>query len=151
MPAKCCLLTALASLTMLALLHSPTANARPLRPTDAQTAALSRTLTPEPVAAAPDAACCPEPCIHYRHCGPKLCCGPCKPPKPIVLKVKHPCTCCEIEVPVCLPACCEGEPTVCTGKGFLCRDIVEYEWCCGYSVRVAFKKCGDLVVTTWGR
>lgn len=100
--------------------------------------------TPPPV-------CCPKPCISYRHCGPKLCCGPCEPPVQTVLKVKDPCTCCEIEVPLCIPACCKGEPTLCCGRGFLGRSTVEYEWCCGYRVRVAFKRCGDLIVSTWGR
>ncbi|HTM55595.1 MAG TPA: hypothetical protein VL175_16320 [Pirellulales bacterium] len=95
-------------------------------------------------------ACCPKPCITYRHRGPKLCCG-CEPGIETVLKVKDPCTCCEVDVPVCLPACCQGEPKVCVGTGFLGRDIVEYEWCCGFSVRVAFKHNGDLIVTTWGR
>jgi hypothetical protein len=130
-----------------------TAHARRVGPTDAQPASIAtvESVTPEPVCGAPKPNCCPEPCIKYRHCGPKLCCGPCEPGKSIVLKVKDPCTCCEVDVPVCLPACCDGEPTVCAGKGFLCRDIVEYEWCCGFYVRVAFKKCGDLVVTTWGR
>lgn len=93
--------------------------------------------------------CCP-PKIHYRHRGPKLCCG-CEPGVETILKVKNPCTGCEVDVPVCVPACCQGEPTVCAGRGFLGRDVVEYEWCCGYSVRVAFKHCGDLLVTTWGR
>lgn len=141
-----CMLCVLAFGTVLVV--AQTAPARQTKQADTQLASFSKSLgdcaTPEP-------ACCPKPCIIYRHCGPKLCCGPCQPPKPIVLTVKDPCTCCEVEVTVCLPACCEGEPTVCSGKGFLCRDIVEYEWCCGYSVRVAFKKCGDLVVTTWGR
>jgi hypothetical protein len=100
-------------------------------------------------AAQPD--CCPKPCITYRHCGPKLCCGCCKPPVETVLKVKTPCTGCEIDVTACVPACCTGEPTVCCGIGFLGRPIVVYEWCCGYSVRVAFKHCGDVLVTTWGR
>jgi hypothetical protein len=98
----------------------------------------------------PQAVCCPKPCITYRHRGPKLCCG-CEPGVPTVLLVKDPCTCCEVEVPVCLPACCQGEPTVCSGVGFLGRDIVDYEWCCGFSVRVVFKHSGDLLVTTWGR
>jgi hypothetical protein len=97
---------------------------------------------------APKEPCCPEPCLVYRHCGPKLCCG-CEPPKEIVLKVKDPCTGCEIDVPVCAPACCEGEPEVCAGKGFLCRDKVEYEWCCGFRVTVVFRKC-DVLVRTWG-
>ena len=97
---------------------------------------------------APKEPCCSEPCLVYRHCGPKLCCG-CEEPKEIVLKVKDPCTGCEIDVPVCAPACCEGEPEVCAGKGLLCRDKVEYEWCCGFRVTVVFRKC-DVLVRTWG-
>jgi hypothetical protein len=98
---------------------------------------------------APKPTCCPEPCIVYRHCGPKLCCG-CDPPKEITLKVKNPCTGCEVDVPVCLPACCEGEPTVCCGTGLFCRDVVDFEWCCGFRVKVVFRHCGDLLVKTWG-
>lgn len=127
-----------------ALLAAQTAQAR-IRRADPQPASITTAETVMPASA-----CCPKPCIKYRHRGPKLCCT-CEPGKEVVLLVKDPCTCCEVEVPVCLPACCEGEPTVCNGKGFLCRDTVEYEWCCGFYVRVAFKKCGDLVVTTWGR
>ncbi|MEX0677079.1 MAG: hypothetical protein WD063_08390 [Pirellulales bacterium] len=151
MLSKRCMLVALALGTTWMVIQ--TAQARPVAPADAQTASIANaeTVTAEPISGAPEPDCCPPPCIKYRHCGPKLCCGPCKPPKQIVLKVKNPCTCCEVEVPVCLPACCEGDPTVCCGKGFLCRDVVEYEWCCGFYVRVAFKRCGDLVVTTWGR
>ena len=146
-----CMLIALVLGTTWAV--AQTAQARRIKPVDTQLArfAKAESVTPEPVCGAPEPNCCPPPCIKYRHRGPKLCCGPCKPGKPIVLTVINPATCCEVEVPVCLPACCEGEPTVCTGQGFLCRDIVEYQWCCGFYVRVAFKHCGDLVVTTWGR
>ncbi len=105
---------------------------------------------PAPVCCEPKV-CCVEPCITYRHRGPKLCCGTCEQPTKVVLKVKNPCTGCEVKVPVCLPACCKGEPTVCSGTGFLGRNVVELEWCCGYSVRIAFKHTGDLLVTTWGR
>ena len=100
--------------------------------------------TPQPV-------CCPTPCITYRHHGPKLCCGCCLPPVETVLKVKNPCTGCETDVKVCLPGCCTGEPKVCCGTGIFGRDVIEYTWCCGFSTRVAFKRCGDLLVTTWGR
>ncbi len=100
--------------------------------------------TPEPV-------CCPKPCITYRHHGPKLCCGCCEPGVDTALTVKNPCTGCETEITFCKPACCTGEPTVCPGTGLFGRDVIEYEWCCGYRVRVAFKHCGDLLVTTWGR
>ena len=100
--------------------------------------------TPEP--------CCRKPCVTYRHRGPKLCCDCCcTPGTPTTLTVKDPCTGCETEIQVCLPGCCKGDPTTCCGSGFLGRPTVEYEWCCGYSVRVAFTRCGDLIVTTWGR
>ncbi len=149
-----CLLTGLACGVVLALGPAESAHARVLKRTDAAPASLTKSLggcaTPEPACCAPEPVCCPKPCIHYRHRGPKLCCG-CEPSQPIVLHVKDPCTGCETDVPVCLPACCEGEPKVCCGTGFLGRDVVEYQWCCGYSVRVAFKHCGDLLVTTWGR
>ena len=102
---------------------------------------------PEPVSPQP---CCPKPCITYHHKGPKLCCG-CDPPIETVLTLKSPCTGCEIEVPICMPACCKGEPTMCWTTGVFCRDVAIYEWCCGFRVRVTFKHCGDLLVTTWGR
>ena len=55
--------------------------------------------------------CCPQPCIRYidRSCR-KTCCGDCQPPVQTVLKVVNPVTCCPVDVPVCLPACCEGCP-----------------------------------------
>jgi hypothetical protein len=102
-----------------------------------------------PSPAAGSRACCGQPCITYRHCGRSICCD-CKPSVDLVLKVKSPCSDCEVDVPVCLPACCTGEPKVCCGVGFLGRPVVEYQWCCGFSVRVAFKRCGDLLVTTRG-
>jgi len=95
--------------------------------------------------------CCPTPCITYRHRGPKLCCNCCLPPVETILKVKNPCTGCETDVTVCLPGCCTGEPKVCCGSGIFGRDVIEYTWCCGFSTRVAFKRTGDLLVTTWGR
>jgi hypothetical protein len=118
-------------------------------PIEGQLMILSSAQAPD--CCAPQPICCPTPCITYRHRGPKLCCGCCQPGVPTVLAVKNPCTGCPVEVSVCLPACCTGEPKVCCGTGFLCRDVVEYEWCCGYSVRVAFMHCGNVLVTTWGR
>lgn len=137
-------------LTLIAFVQTQIVEARTIAPpTKARLASFAKTSPEE--CCAPQPVCCPEPCITYRHRGPKLCCGCCEPPVQTILKVKDPCTCCEVDVPVCLPACCKGEPTVCCGVGFLGRDVVEYEWCCGFSVRVAFKRSGDLIVTTWGR
>lgn len=134
---------------------SPRVNAQPV--------SLTKTLklddcakAPEPSCAAPapvcceKPVCCPKPCVTYRHRGPKLCCT-CEAPVPTVLLVKNPCTGCETEVKVCIPACCKGEPKLCCGSGFLGRNTVDYDWCCGYNVHVAFKHNGDLIVTTWGR
>lgn len=109
-------------------------------------AANAATLNPS---CAPPVACCPAPCITYRHHGPKICCG-CTPPVETVLVVKDPCTCCPVQIPVCLPSCCTGEPTICCHKGFLGRDVVSYEWCCGFSVDIRFLRSGDIVVVTRG-
>jgi len=150
MSTKCVLFASL-SVAIVALTFAQVAEARLTPPAaPVQPASLTTNLGGDCCAPTPAPACCPKPCITYRHRGPKLCCG-CEAPIKTVLKVKDPCTCCEIEVPVCVPACCKGEPKVCCGAGFLGRDVVTYEWCCGYSVRVAFKHSGDLIVTTWGR
>ncbi|MDG2408259.1 MAG: hypothetical protein P8M53_04535 [Pirellulales bacterium] len=97
------------------------------------------------------AACCPAPCITYRQRGRcrKVCCG-CDPPVKTTLKVADPC-CCKTcyDIPICLPACCKGEPCVTDRCGALCKGVVVYKWCCGYKVKVVIKKCGDIVVTSY--
>jgi len=114
------------------------------------------------VAAAPGCAtpvvapcvCCPTPCIKYRHaafdlgrlCRPKCC----KPPVKLVLATKNPCTCCPVDVPVCLPGCCCGEPIVDCRKTLIGEGIVTYDWCCGVSVTIRYKKCGEVLVTYRG-
>jgi hypothetical protein len=75
---------------------------------------------------------------HRRHCGADCC----EPPIHLVLCVKDPCSCCEVEVPVCLPACCCGEPEMCCYPGILGRRIVDYQWECGHGVQVVFKTLG---------
>lgn len=97
------------------------------------------------------APCCPAPTIIYRHWGPKLCCGCCQPPVETVLTVNDPCTCCPVNIPVCVPACCQGQPTVSNRSGLLGCCITEFEWCCGFRVTVKYKRCGDIVVVTHGR
>jgi hypothetical protein len=110
-----------------------------------------------PVAVAPapvvlDAGCCNAPCITYltkRPCR-KACCG-CEPPISTVLTVPVPRECDSyFEVPVCIPACCCGEPTVKCRKGVFNCGVVTYRWCCGYKLTVTFKKCGDVLVTYYG-
>jgi hypothetical protein len=97
-----------------------------------------------PAAAAPAPEAIPAPC-----CVPD--CKPCCQPKiEVILQVKDPCTCCIIEVPVCIPACCTGNPTVCCRSGFLGRHIVTYSWCCGVSVDIVFKRNGCYFVRYHG-
>lgn len=67
----------------------------------------------------------------------------------VCMHVVNP-ACCglPVEIPICLPACCAGEPpAVDTGRGFLRRGVVCFEWpCCGYSARVVFKHNGRVHV-----
>jgi len=109
---------------------------------------------PVPSYASAPCVCCPTPCITYRHalldlgrlCRPKCC----KPPVKLVLQTKNPCTCCPVDVPVCLPGCCCDEPVVACRKTLLGEGIVTYDWCCGVSVTIRYKKCGNLLVTYRG-
>jgi hypothetical protein len=89
------------------------------------------------------AVCC-DRAITYRHHHPRT--EPCGARHEAVLLVKDPCTCCLIQVPVCLPCCATGEPTVCCHKGILGRDVCEYTWCGGYRVRVVINRDGCVVV-----
>jgi hypothetical protein len=101
---------------------------------------------------APAPKCCDVPCIEYRTRRPchKVCCG-CQPPQKMTLTVKDPCCCgCALKVPVCVPACCKGEPCVNGRCAALGRGVVTYSWCCGYKLTVTFKKCGDVMVTYFG-
>ncbi|MEK6250139.1 MAG: hypothetical protein N2C12_18285 [Planctomycetales bacterium] len=95
------------------------------------------------------AACCYNPCIIYKARGRcrRSCCG-CAPPVQTTLTVADPCCCkCAVDIPVCVPACCKGAPSCVTSRcGMLCKGVVTYKWCCGYTVKVVFKKCGDVVV-----
>jgi len=124
--------------------------------------------TPEPVASgavssapatsgsctapAPVPTTCCQPCIIYRpHGCRKVCCG-CEPPTKGILHAKNPGCCCsqEVDIPICLPACCSGDPQVCGHGGICGRGVVEYRWCCGFHVKVVFTACGDIIVHSWG-
>ena len=99
--------------------------------------------------------CCPSnPCIKYRHKHAhkhKHDCGCCpEPTYETVLTPTSPETCCTVNVPVCLPACCQGcpcESSRCTVFG--CGQV-RYDYACGYSVVVRFQKHGDILVTYHG-
>lgn len=89
--------------------------------------------------------CCPQPCITYKHRGHhSVCCG-CAPSYETVLCATNPRTCCPVNIPVCVPGCCTGAPTM------TCHhNTVRYEWCCGYRVTVRFKHNGDVKVVSRG-
>jgi hypothetical protein len=87
--------------------------------------------------------CC-EREISYKHHHPRR--EPCGARHEAVLLVKESCTCCVIDVPVCLPCCCKGEPEVCAHKGVLGRDVTEFTWCSGYRVRVVIDRHGCVTV-----
>ena len=141
-----------------------TLSTRKLALVAAVTIALGATFaTPAPASAASAAAksaggaccvpteLCKEPrCISYKsHRFLRCKWDPCNTQK-VVLQVPDYCCCCLVEVPVCIPACCSGAPTVCSHGGHFGRDVVEYSWCCGYHLKVVFDRCGNVVVHSYG-
>jgi len=78
------------------------------------------------------------------------CCNPCLPPIQAVLHVTNPCTCCPVDVPVCLPNCCCDAPKVECRKTLLGDGVVTYSWCCGFSASIRFQPCGNVLVTYRG-
>lgn len=94
---------------------------------------------------------CKEPrCIAYKSHRFLRCKWDCCNTQKVVLQVPDYCCCCLVEVPVCIPACCSGEPTVCTHCGHFGRSVVEYSWCCGYHLKVIFDRCGNVTVHSYG-
>lgn len=95
--------------------------------------------------------CCKERKIDYKHhllgCNKFKCCDRTE----IILEVEDPCTCEKVMVPVCVPCCCEGVPEICSHKGILGREVVEYKWCCGFHLKVVFDRCGDITVHYYGK
>jgi len=70
----------------------------------------------------------------------------CTGEKPVVAMVKNPLDCCDYEVPLCIPYCCEGTPCVTSECGLLGRGSVEYCWDCGFTATVVFRARGDIMV-----
>lgn len=97
-----------------------------------------------PTKGAAQADVCCEPKISYRHHHPRT--EPCGARHEAVLLVKDPCTCCVVEVPVCLPCCAKGEAEICSRKAILGRDVTEFTWCSGYRVKVVIDRHGCVVV-----
>ena len=92
-------------------------------------------------------ACSPcQPTITYVHHGRKICC--CEPPVQMELAVQVPCgcTCTTVNIPVCLPGCCNTAPSMICHWGPLGRGVVRYDYCCGVIVKIIFRPCGDIVV-----
>lgn len=113
----------------------------------------------EALAVPPSAAeirlCCLDRDVKYKYHGKarraaKSCCP--APTQEVVLLVKDPCRCCYVEVPVCLPCCCDGEPEVCgRARPILKGSVTTFEWCCGYRVKVVMNRCGDLAVNYYAK
>jgi hypothetical protein len=65
----------------------------------------------------------------------------------LIMLTKNPADGCAYEIPICIPACCIGDPTVSGGRGILGRGIVEYRWACGFRAIVKFRHIrGDVEV-----
>lgn len=97
------------------------------------------------------APCCPSnPCIkyHHKHAWKHKCAQGCceEPTYETVLCVTSPETCCTVNVPVCLPACCQGCPCESSRCTLFGCGQVRYDYGCGCSVIVRFQKCGDILV-----
>jgi hypothetical protein len=57
----------------------------------------------------------------------------------LVMVAKNPIDCCLYEIPLCVPACCEGQPAMREGRGIFGRGVVEYCWPCGFVAKVVFR------------
>ncbi len=65
----------------------------------------------------------------------------------LVMATIDPVTCCVYEIPLCVPACCTGAPTISSRSGLLGRGVVEYCWPCGFTAKVKFRHVlGDVKV-----
>ncbi len=73
-------------------------------------------------------------------------CGPPPPTQKVVLEVCHPKTCCKIDVPVCIPLCCQGPPCVRFEHTLIGPGRTVFTWACGYEVVVRYTICGGVRV-----
>ena len=99
------------------------------------------------------ATCCPSKYrfVYRQHqVRRQVCCDPCVPNVEMVLQVTDPCTCCPIDVPVCVPGCCTEPPCVTNRGGVLGRSITEFTWSNGFRVRGVHTARDVLVVHTYG-
>jgi hypothetical protein len=59
---------------------------------------------------------------------------------------QNPADGCLYEIPMCLPACCTGEPKMTSYCGLFGRGVVKYCYECGLEVEVKFRLRGDVEV-----
>jgi hypothetical protein len=59
---------------------------------------------------------------------------------------QNPADGCFYEIPMCLPACCTGEPKVTSYCGLFGRGVVVYCYECGLEIEVKFRLRGDVEV-----
>jgi hypothetical protein len=65
----------------------------------------------------------------------------------VIMVTENPADGCFYEIPLCIPACCTGEPTISGGRGIFGRGVVEYCWPCGFRAIVKFRHIlGDVRV-----
>jgi hypothetical protein len=73
----------------------------------------------------------------------------CLPTHQVLLHVKDPVRCCTVEVPLCLPACCDAS-CMANRTGLMGRGVVCYDWDCGVRVKIVFRHKGDVLVHYYG-
>jgi hypothetical protein len=65
----------------------------------------------------------------------------------LLMVARNPADGCLYEIPLCLPECCVGEPTVQERRGLGGRGVVEYCWECGFTATLKFRhRLGDVKV-----
>ena len=65
----------------------------------------------------------------------------------LVMLTKDPTSDCAYEIPLTIPGCCVGEPSMAAKHGLLGRGIVEYRWPNGFRAIIKFRHVlGDIRV-----
>jgi hypothetical protein len=64
----------------------------------------------------------------------------------LTMVTQNPADGCLYEIPMCLPACCTGEPQVTSYCGLFGRGVVVYCYECGLEIEVKFRLRGDVEV-----
>lgn len=64
----------------------------------------------------------------------------------VSMVTQNPADGCLYEIPLCLPACCTGEPTMTGYCGLMGRGVVVYCYECGLEIEVKFRLRGDVEV-----